>query len=163
MSILVRAASFEDVDAIASIHKEAFVRQTSSEAWVKATIAATPRFLVYVLENDSEIVGFIFWAQKSGIRPSAVVELDQLAIRSSCQGRGFGERLIRQSLSNVQEQLTQNGQLLKSVLISTRADNEAQKLYAKVLGARVVAKVEGLYSGTEVFMLADHVDGAKEI
>lgn len=158
MSTLVRATQLEDIEQIAALHKAAFVRQKDSETWVKATWSAYPRMLTYVLVHDDELAGFIFWAQKSGIRPLAVVELDQVVVRPDCQGRGLGEQLIRESLSFVRSYLTANDQTLKSVLVSTRADNQAQRLYAKVLGARVVAEIDGLYSATEVFMLAD--DGA---
>ena len=104
------------------------------------------------------MVGYIFWSQKSGIRPSAVLELDQIAVMPQFQHQGHGEGLIRESLSLVVAELRDKGQSLKSVLISTRADNDAQRLYAKLLGARVVANIDGLYSATEVMMLADGFD-----
>jgi len=152
---VVRRADEKDVDAIAALHREAFVRQRDSGVWVSATMAAWPRMLVYVLTQDQDIVGYVFWTQKSGLRPAAVVELDQIAIRSELRGRGLGESLIRESLAQVKNVLEGNAQLLKSVLVSTRADNEAQRLYERVLGAKVVASIESLYSATEVIMIAD--------
>lgn len=126
--------------------------------WVKATLSALPRMFSFVLVLDSNIAGYIFWAQKSGIRPAAVLELDQVALLAKARGRGYGERLIRESLACVTSNLRSNGQSLKSVLVSTRADNEAQRLYVKVLGAKVVASIDGLYSATEVLMLAENLD-----
>lgn len=99
-------------------------------------------------------MGYIFWAQKSGIRPDAVVELDQIAVLSEWRGRGLGEMLLRESLARVKAELEANDQVLKSVLVSTRADNQAQRLYEKVLGAKVVASIDNLYSATEVLMVA---------
>lgn len=158
MSIFVRLANSDDVAAIAAIHRQAFTRQSDSEVWVRATMAAWPRMLVYVLLHSDEVAGYIFWAQKSGIRPSAVVELDQIAVTSQLRGRGLGELLIRESLAQVRKVLERNGQSLKSILVSTRADNEAQRLYEKSLDARVVAEIDDMYSSTEVLMLAEAVD-----
>lgn len=139
---------------MAAVHRQAFSRQRDSEVWVRATLAAWPRMLVYVLLRGGEVVGYIFWAQKSGIRPAAVVELDQIAVLSEWRGRGLGEMLLRESLARVKAELEANDQVLESVLVSTRADNQAQRLYEKVLGAKVVASVHNLYSATEVFMVA---------
>lgn len=150
----VRPATLADTLPIATLHREAFTRQMGSETWVHATLSAAPRMLAFVLELEGEIAGYIFWAQKSGIRPEATLELDQIAVTGRHRGRGFGEHLIRASLALVTEALSSQGQRIKSVLVSTRADNAAQQLYAKVLGAKVVASIDGLYSATEVIMLA---------
>lgn len=139
---------------MAAVHRQAFSRQRDSEVWVRATLAAWPRMLVYVLLRGGEVVGYIFWAQKSGIRPAAVVELDQIAVLSEWRGRGLGEMLLRESLARVKAELEANDQVLESVLVSTRADNQAQRLYEKVLGAKMVASIDNLYSATEVFMVA---------
>ena len=87
-----------------------------------------------------------------------VVELDQIAVSQRFRGQGFGGVLIEESFAQLKSQLGRNGQEIKSVLISTRADNEAQRLYEKVLGARVVTSIENLYSATEVFMIAEPRD-----
>ncbi len=155
---VVRQAYENDIDAIADLHQDAFVRQRESAVWVRATVAAWPRMLVYVLHRNQNIVGYVFWAQKSGLRSAAVVELDQIAIRSDLRGQGLGERLIRESLAQVKSVLEDNAQSLKSIIVSTRADNEAQRLYEKVLGAKVVASIENLYSATEVLMVAKIAD-----
>ncbi|MGY1459872.1 N-acetyltransferase family protein, partial [Luteimonas sp. A534] len=156
MAAFVRRASPEDVEKISSIHREAFPRQLDSEAWVGATLAAAPRMFVHVVLQDDDLAGYIFWAQKSGFRSTAVLELDQVAVRSELRGKGLGELLIKDSLSQVEGELVASGQSIKSILVSTRADNHAQRLYAKVLGARVVAEIDGLYSAAEVFMLAEN-------
>jgi ribosomal protein S18 acetylase RimI-like enzyme len=155
MSLLIRKTNPSDVLAIADIHRTTFPRQTNSIAWVSATIAAEPRMFVFVAELESTPIGYIFWAQKSGIRPAAVVELDQIAILPTFRGKGFAESLIRESLALVMFELEKNNQTLKSVLISTRSDNQAQHLYKKVLGAKVVATIEDLYSAAEVLMVAE--------
>lgn len=107
----------------------------------------------YVAVHQDEIAGFAFWAQKSGIRSAAVLELDQIAVQPAYRGQGIGEKIIRDSLALIKTELAANAQSIKSILVSTRADNAAQRLYARVLGARVVAEVDDLYSATEVLMV----------
>lgn len=155
---LVRRAKLSDTAAISAVHREAFPRQRESETWVTATLAATPRMFVFVAEYESSLVGYIFWAQKSGIRASAVIELDQIAVLSKCRNMGFAGHLIKESLALVKSELSANCQTVKSVLVSTRADNEAQRLYARVLGAKIVATIEDLYSAAEVLMVAECPD-----
>ncbi len=155
MSTLVRSAVQSDLKPISSVHREAFARQRDSEIWVSATLSATPRILSYVLIVEDQLIGYIFWVQKSGIRPAAVIELDQVAVSARFQGRGFGEQLIRKSLALVEAHLEANDQTLKTILVSTRDDNAAQRLYRKVLGVKVATRIENLYSATEVFMIAN--------
>lgn len=65
----------------------------------------------------------------------------------------MGQALIRQSLAAVVEHLAQHGARLKSMLVTTRADNAAQRLYRRVLDTEVGATVAGLYSADEVLMV----------
>ena len=154
MGIDIRKASISDTSAIAAVHSEAFARQHNSEQWVSSTLAAEPRFYCYVIELAAEIAGYIFWAQKSGLRPEAVLELDQVAVLKRYQGQGYAETLIRESLAMVEHQLAETGQSLKAVLVSTRADNLAQRLYAKTLGVKTVAQIDDLYSAAEIIMIS---------
>jgi len=159
MNRLIRRATVSDVPSIAAIHREAFPRQRDSEIWVSATLSAAPRILCFVAEQEpGQVLGYVFWAQKSGIRPSVILELDQVATCARFRGTGVARDLIKESLSAIKSELIKNQQVVKSVLISTRSDNHAQRLYAQVLGAKVVASIEGLYSGTEVLMLGEPPD-----
>ena len=42
-------------------------------------------------------------------------------------------------------------------MVTTRADNAAQRLYKRVLGAEVEATITNLYSADEVIMIARNV------
>ncbi|WP_205890235.1 GNAT family N-acetyltransferase [Pseudomonas jilinensis] len=154
----IRPMHPDDLSAAAEVHRLAFVRQKQSEQWLASTLAAFPRFLCFVAEEAGQVLGFILWAQKSGFRDQAVLELDQLAVLPTAQGRGIGRRLIVQSLPLVREQLVRQGSSLKHVIVNTRADNHAQKLYRDTLGAQVEATIRDLYSADEVFMVARQVD-----
>ena len=88
--------------------------------------------------------------RKERFRAQAVLELEQIAVTPEHRRRGIAEALIRRSLSEVEKHL----ETLKAVVVTTRADNAAQKLYRKTLGAEVEATIASLYSGDEVLMVA---------
>ncbi|NOI40273.1 GNAT family N-acetyltransferase [Vibrio sp. 070316B] len=146
-----------DLDGAALVHQATFVRQQKSKKWLQCNLSAAPRFLNFVAESDGEIVGYIIWVQKSGFRPEAVLELEQLAVLPSAQGQGLGKKLILDSLRQVKQKLSEQGSTLKHVLVTTRADNFAQKLYQSTLGAEVETTISNLYSADEVLMIARNV------
>ena len=146
-----------DLDIVAAVHSKAFTRQSHSKEWLSCTLKALPRTLCFVIEQDKQIQGYIVWAQKSGFRPEAVIELEQIAIDPNQQNKGLGQHLISHSLLQVQEHLSSFGSIVKHIVITTRADNHAQKIYRKVLGAEVEAVISNLFSADEVYMVARNV------
>ena len=132
-----------------------------SREWIECNYGAFPRMQYYVAEEGSTVLGFIHWTQRSGFRPQAVLELEQLAVHPERQGQGIGTALIRQSLGMVKEQLRARDAIVKHIVVTTRIDNQAQKLYRKTLGVEVEATIRDLYSADEVFMVARNIDGAK--
>ena len=69
-----------DLDSTALVHAEDFSRQGHSQELLACTIRAFPRTLCYVAEQGNHMLSYIVWAQKSGFRPQAVLELEQIAI-----------------------------------------------------------------------------------
>ena len=108
----------------------------------------------YVAEEGSAIVGYIHWTQKSGFRPETVLELEQIAVTPEQQGRGIGRRLIDESLPLMRERLSERGAHIEAIMVTTRADNYAQRLYRDALGAEVECTIKDLYSADEVIMIA---------
>ncbi len=139
---------------MALVHHEAFSRQTMSEKWIVCNFQAFPRIRQFVALLEGEVIGYIQWVEKSGFRKEAVLELEQIAVQASRRGQGVGTALIQQSLAMIQEALALRGSTLKHVLVTTRSDNQAQRLYAKVLGAQVEATLSNLFSADEVVMVA---------
>lgn len=146
-----------DLNGASSVHKLAFIRQLFSFEWLECSFKAYPRFLSYVAEINDEIVGYIIWVQKSGFRPEVVLELEQLAVLPDFHGRGIGRNLIVKTLPLVKQQLALKNLKLKHILVTTRADNHAQKLYKSTLGAEVETTISDLYSADEVLMIARNV------
>lgn len=151
MRVSVRKATIDDVNSIAMIHQQAFIRQIESHQWIKSTLAAYPRFFCYAIESEM-IVGYIFWAQKSGFRADVILELDQIAIHNDFQGLGLSKQLIIESLKDIQNQLLSKNQKIKNLLVTTGANNFARKIYENLLSAKEVAVISDLYSSPEVYL-----------
>nr|WP_172559444.1 GNAT family N-acetyltransferase [Vibrio fluvialis] len=147
----------EDIPAAALVHQSAFPRQRHSQQWLQCNFNAAPRYLCFVAQQANVIVGYIIWVQKSGFRPEAVLELEQLAVAPKHQGKGIGRELITASLPLVKAQLSKQGSTLKHIMVTTRADNFAQQLYRETLGAEVETTISNLYSADEVLMIARNV------
>ena len=153
----IRKIKAEDLEYASKIHQQAFSRQRLSLEWLTCNFNAFPRFMMYVAVLDGEVVGFIIWAQKSGFRPESIMDLEQIGVLPKMQGKGIGGKLIKESLKLVCKQLAEQDSILKHVTVSTRADNQAKRLYEKELGAKVEATISNLYSADEVFMIARNV------
>jgi len=148
-----------DVDAVAHMHKVCFPRQQLSADWMRCNFQCYPRIQLYVAKSDQDkIVGYIQWIQKSGFRQQVVLELEQIAVLPEYQGQGIGHALITKSLPMVQTQLQSRGATLKHILVTTRADNQAQRLYKKALNAKIESMIGNLYSHDEVIMVARDID-----
>lgn len=152
--LCVRNMTFEDIPNVAKIHKETFARQTLSKEWISCNFQAFPRIRYFVAEMNQNIVGYVQWSEKCGFRKEVILELEQIAVKPTMQNKKIGTALILQSLPMIKMDLQQREAKIKSILVSTRVDNSAQKLYAKTLGAEVVATISGLFPTDEVFMLA---------
>ena len=153
---IIRQYCESDLSYVAAIHAEAFPRQGRSNEWVQCNARAYPRMRYYVSEASGEITGYILWVEKSGFRAQVVLELEQIAVRTRFQNQGIGAALIEASLIEASASITGRGAMLEAVMVTTRSDNGAQRLYKKILGAEVAAVIPSLYSGDEVLMVARH-------
>lgn len=153
--ITIRPMLEQDIDSVSLVHSEAFKRQSASRKWVTCNFLAYPRIMMYVAVNDeNQITGYVQWLQKSGFRKESVVELEQIAVLPTFQGKNIGTKLIKQSIEFVKEYLLSQHSILKAVIVTTRSDNQAQRLYEKTLNAKVNACITDLYSADEVVMVA---------
>lgn len=142
-----------DIASVASVHSRAFPKQQNSLDWITCNAQAYPRMRYYVAVVEGGVCGFILWTEKNGFRHDVVLELEQIAVLPEHQRKGIGEALIRQSLPHLTTQLEARGSTLGAIIVTTRADNSAQRLYAKVLGAKVEAAIPGQFGEDEVIMV----------
>ena len=154
----VRPYIDSDLSAVTSVHSASFPRQLLSTDWISCNAAAYPRARYFVAEVEGEVIGYILWLEKSGFRKDVVLELEQIAVVQPHRRQGVAETLIRESLPTVAHSLEERGATISSILVTTRADNDAVRLYERVLGARVTATIPGLFSADEVVMVANSRD-----
>jgi ribosomal protein S18 acetylase RimI-like enzyme len=155
----IRKMRLEDIAAAAQVHKQAFPRQQYSQAWIECNFRAFPRTQMFIAEdNDSVVVGYIQWIQKSGFRPEVVLELEQIAVIPIWQGNGVGSALITSSLTAIKQHFAEWEQRLRHIIVTTRADNTAQHLYRKTLAVEIEATIRGLFSADEIIMIARDVE-----
>jgi ribosomal protein S18 acetylase RimI-like enzyme len=153
----VRPAREEDLDEIASVGSEAFsgLRPTAEgRRWVEACWRAAPRMQYWVAVVSGTVVGYILWLEKGGFRRDAVLELEQVAVRSTLRGQGVGEALIRASLDGLRRALHARGAKLKLVEVTTGSEQGAVGFYARVLGTEVAARIPDFFRGDEYILIA---------
>ncbi|MGA7861994.1 MAG: GNAT family N-acetyltransferase, partial [Thermoplasmata archaeon] len=153
----VRRAEEADLEWIAAIGSDAFsgLRPLErAERWVRASFRASPRMAYWVAEDDGAIVGYILWIEKGGFRDRAVVELEQVAVERTYQGRGVGTALVRQSLEELERAIEARGARLKVIEVTTGTQQNAAEFYRRTLGAEVVATIPDLFRGDERVLIA---------
>jgi ribosomal protein S18 acetylase RimI-like enzyme len=153
-----------NIHAIAIVNRDCFPFDTVSEAdaveWIKSIYKGSPRLKLYIAKHNKEIIGYISWMEKGGIRPKAILELDQMGVHSSYRGKGVGKKLIRESLTDlVKKDLLPNNRTLEMVLVMTGASNDAQKLYKSTLNAQPECIIKNLYGDSnELLMIARNIN-----
>ena len=150
----IRPMRAQDILEVSQVHREAFPRQDLSEEWITCNFTAYPRIRLFVAADNKQILGYIQWSEKSGFRKEVVLELEQIAVRPTYRLQCIGKQLILQTLAVVQKELENRQACIKHILISTRADNKAQKLYSKILKALPEVVIADLFSGDEVLMIS---------
>jgi GNAT superfamily N-acetyltransferase len=154
--MILRAATTEDIPAIARVHVDTW-RSTYSgiipeeylanlsylqreNSWNQIFNLHRDEYFTYVIENEviknetAQIVGFANGGLERTGHPTYKGELTAIYILQSYQGQGLGKLLVRA----VVEKLYQMG--LDSLLIWALADNPACKFYAALGGEQVLEK-----------------------
>lgn len=152
--MIIRAMIEADLPGVAAIHAECFPRHLDTDTWIECNFRAFPRMLCFVADDGESLLGYIQWCQRAGFRKQAVLELEHLAVSAAFRGCGIGRSLIRASLVEVRRHLKAREAELKHIVVTTRADNAAQRLYRSELDAEVEFTIRDLYSADEVYMLS---------
>jgi len=153
----IREMSSEYIEQVSNIHASSFERQHNSLQWIECNFKAYPRIQFFVAQFEDNILGYIQWIQKSGFRSKVILELEQMAVLPKMRNNGIGKSLILNSLPLITSNLKLEGSDLMHIIVTTRADNNAQNLYKEVLGADVVTTIPNLYSADEVIMVSRNV------
>ena len=108
---------------------------------------------VYVAKQEGEILGFAYFINKPPANGTAILEM--LAVRKDKQKQGIGSKLIRVSSEMYVEQERNRGIKLRTLHLTTNANNEnAQKIY-RTAGYMPTGEIEGFVGegNVEIVML----------
>ena len=157
----ISRAEKSELKNIADIASESFSglkEKRDAIKWVTCNFGAFPRMQYFVAKKGKEIAGYILWVEKGGFRKQSVWELEQIAVQKSFHGQGIGTKLIEDSFSEIKSYIKKRKSVLKAVEVTTGVENEAQNLYARVLGAKVECTIKDLFRGSEAIMIARFKD-----
>ncbi len=100
---IIRRAQENDLPHIARINAEVFLgdrdHPESAKGWSDCWFRAFPLYQYFVAEEDEVVVGYAGWQAHGGFhRAEPVIELDQIGICKSAQGKGIGQELMRSNM-----------------------------------------------------------------
>lgn len=153
----VKPLKESEIDKAAHIYLEAFhgmAKLELAKQWLRCNLQAFPQKMCFGVWLDDSLLGYIVWTEKGTFRSEAVWELEQIAVLGEYRGQGIGEKLIRNSLSEVEARLKERQANLKLIMVTTGVTNESARLYEKVLGAKQESVIKDFYNGDEQIMLA---------
>jgi len=148
----IRYMKHSDLIGAAQVHQQVFGRHKQSPYWIEATLDAFPRFLCFVAEDAQGILGYLIWAQRSGFRDDATVELDQIAVLPDRLTDQVGRHLVEESLQHVSVQLAAQGACVKHINVNVREDDFQHRPYQPALEAEVAEAIAGLYHVDEALI-----------
>ena len=103
---------------------------------------------VKVAKNQEKVVGALFWNVVEE-KHHGLTEIRDLWIDENARRKGFGEKLLRAAIEDMERFFRSGGHVLRKVMVTTGEDNEpARKLYGKV-GFRKVAVLPDLFAKGE--------------
>ncbi len=157
MAIQIRPMKAGEIGEVSKIASQCFSGMKDikkARLWISCNFKAFPRARYFVAKDGAKVIGYILWLEKGGFRKEAVLELEQIAVGPQWQGQGVATLMIKDSLAIIKKELKKQGRQLKLVEATTGADNKAQELYKKTLGARPVCVIKNLFRGDEVIMMS---------
>jgi ribosomal protein S18 acetylase RimI-like enzyme len=161
-NIIVKEALHEDIPSIVDIYLESFKGMqdyNTASKWVSLKFNSKPISIYYIALFDGKVVGYILWSEHGGFRKEAVIELEQIAVSKMYRGKGVASKLIVESLRMLnRDYITARGSRIKMVIVTTASNNDAKRLYERVLNAREVAVIKDLYSNDESILIARRDD-----
>jgi ribosomal protein S18 acetylase RimI-like enzyme len=94
-------------------------------------------YFVKLVEDEGKIIGRLIWFPREDPKLGWAEILD-LRIKDEYQRRGFGFKLMQESIKDIKTQFKLTGHVLKCIILFTNEKNEpARRLYEKV-GFRMV-------------------------
>jgi ribosomal protein S18 acetylase RimI-like enzyme len=131
MSIHIVDAEETDVQELIAIYGSPHLYHNREEAyWFVKSYSDYHH--VKVAKHEDRVVGALFWNVVEE-KHHGLTEIRDLWIDENYRRRGFGERLLRTVIQDMEQFFRKGGYALRKVLVTTGKNNEpAKKLYEKV-------------------------------
>ena len=147
----------EDINQVARIYLQCFKGMQEfkvAKKWITLRHNSFPASQFFVVTLDKKFLGYIQWVELGGFRKNAVLELEQIAVSPEHQGKGIGEKLVKESLKQVSSYLHNRKSTIKLIKVTTGTANEAQKFYRNVLKAKPVAVIPDFFRSDEAILIS---------
>jgi ribosomal protein S18 acetylase RimI-like enzyme len=138
--ITTRIATIDDIETLTEVYAENYGSIEQAKKHVRDFVENHGVRLSMV---DDRLVGVLFWMQRE-TASHGQAEIVDLWVEESERRKGIGERLLMESLREIEDHYSSQGQTLKTVLLFTTEGNApARTLYDK-MGFQVAANLEDL-------------------
>jgi ribosomal protein S18 acetylase RimI-like enzyme len=135
-----RNATIDDIENLTGVYWKSYGSVEQAEKHVTDFVEYHG---VRLALTDGRIVGVLFWMQRE-TASQGQAEIVDLWVEESERRRGIGERLLMESLREIEDHYSSQGQTLKTVLLfTTEGSAPARTLYEK-MGFQVAANLGDL-------------------
>jgi [ribosomal protein S18]-alanine N-acetyltransferase len=145
MTTTIRRMRWWDIEAVLPTEQALFPEGPWSARTFWSELAGVPETRHYIVADDAgDIVGY------AGLASAADQgDVQTVAVREDCQGRGLGKRLLQGLLDEARERR------LRDVFLEVRADNAAAQRMYEHAGFVEVHRRRGYYqpSGTDAVVM----------
>jgi ribosomal protein S18 acetylase RimI-like enzyme len=147
MSVHIVDADETDIEDLITIYSSPHLYHNREEAswFVKSHF---DYHHVKVAKHQDKVIGAIFWNVVEE-KHHGLTEIRDFWIDENFRRRGFGEKLLRTTIEDMEQFFRKGGYVFRKALVTTGEDNEpAKKLYEKA-GFRKVAVLPDLFAKGE--------------
>lgn len=142
LGIGTRNANNDDIENLTRVYAKSYGSVEQAEKHVRDFVEYHG---VRLALSDNRIVGVLFWMQREGANQGQA-EIVDLWVKELERRKGIGEKLLTESIREIENHYSSQGHTLKNVLLFTSESNSpARTLYEK-MGFEFVADLGNLSS-----------------
>ena len=140
----VRLAGAGDADGIGRLLSQAYNIASPEEGAEAAREEMARGIRMLVAADGAEVVGVISWLPH-GLPKHGLAELDRIAVREDCRGRGVARGLFQALIADADAEYAHHGGRLRKLFLMTHADNTAAQCFYKKMGMAAEARLKSHY------------------
>lgn len=138
--IRTRNATNDDIEDLTKVYEKSYGSVEQAEKHVRDFVEYHG---VRLALEDIRIVGVLFWMQREGANQGQAEVVD-LWVEESERRRGIGEKLLTESIREIEDHYSSQGHTLMNVLLFTTERNSPARALYKKMEFEVVADLGNL-------------------